>query len=120
MSRSDMSRCSKCSCIPDVSEINSVGDIPVIIDETKDNCKKEIKKELKKKVGKKIKKKKGSIMKFLIKLIAKLIFKAAILAGFMAGVLFILNKFAPEVFDTAYNWFVDLRDKKEITEKDED
>ena len=55
--RINMSRCSKCSCIPDISEIESLGDIPVIIDETKDNCKKEIKKELKKKVGKKIKKK---------------------------------------------------------------
>ncbi len=108
-----MSKCSGCCINP--AEINSISEIPEFIEETKSNCKKEIKKS----VNKKLKKKKGRVMKFLIKLIAKLIFKAALLAAAIAGVLFVLNKFAPEVFDSAYEWFKSQREET-IEEKDED
>ncbi|MBQ4464022.1 MAG: hypothetical protein II915_06370 [Eubacterium sp.] len=49
-------------------------------------------------------------MKSLFKFIFKLIWKAILAAGATAGILFALNKFAPDVFDSIIGWFKDQRD----------
>lgn len=52
----------------------------------------------------------GTAMKTLFKFIFKLIWKAILAAGATAGILFALNKFVPDVFDSIIGWFKDQRD----------
>ena len=53
---------------------------------------------------------KGAVMKTLFKFIFKLIWKAVLAVGATAGILFLLNKFVPETFDSIIGWFKDQRD----------
>lgn len=68
--------------------------------------------ETKNEVETKIKKKvRGKIMKTLFKFLFKLIWKLSILAAAMCAVVYLLNKFAPDTFDSLTDWIKEQRDE---------
>lgn len=83
-----------------MSRFDTVRELPSRIKETKAIIEEEINKQTK-----------GRAMKTLFKLIFKLIWKIILLAAAIAGTVFVLNKFAPDVFDALTDWVKEQRDE---------